>query len=135
MNLGIALLFPLLAWIALYDIQYRQVHIIAPVLIICISFFVNDLQITTRLIGAAAGLPLLLYACKTRRLGGGDVKLVAAFGWCVGLVYALLVFSVAEFFFALTTRSHTKNPFAPYLCGAFLISVFLPQITIGGLFI
>lgn len=122
------LLIGFLALVSATDIKKRKIPDIFETIIICFSVFINDLSPLSRLLGVAASLPLLLYACKTNRLGGGDVKLVAAFGWCLGWFYALAAFLVADLIFAISTHSNTKYPFAPYLCGVFSFALILTSI-------
>lgn len=126
------LLLPLLVWTSYNDIKTRHIPNFVHIIIFVAAFFINDLPLYNRLIGAAVSLPLLLFACKTNRLGGGDVKLIAAFGWCCGALYAALIFCIAEIIFAISVPKNKKYAFAPYLCGVFFFFVFLPQINLGG---
>ena len=77
------------------------------------------------------GLPIFITSCVTNgRMAGGDVKLVGAIGFAVGaklgvtaLIIGLFLAVVFEYYFIVTKRKSTNEPFAvvPYLSvGCFL---------------
>lgn len=69
------------------------------------------------------GLCLLLLAVKHGGVGGGDIKLTAAAGFCFGLTaLALILFfaSIPAFIYAAVTRQRSI-PLAVFLCIGFFI--------------
>lgn len=123
-----------LIWISYKDIKTQTVSNSVHPILLCISVFINAILPFERLIGGLiSAVPALIYAHKTQKMGMGDVKLIFSFGWCIGLanipstIFAWVIFYLTTF--------KTKNrliPYAPYLCGTFTVSLFLPYFFNGG---
>lgn len=132
----------LLAGAVWQDLQKREIPPFIWSLIACISFL--DFR-PSHLMGILAAVPLLVIATwiAPNRLGGGDIKLVAATGLVlglqatnhaviVGLSLQILVFTAFSFIHKINKqeRKEISMPLAPCLSLGF-ISIYI--LKIGGL--
>ena len=115
--------------ISVTDIKKQKIPDCYIMILLCLSAFINDIPPLERLFGLMISLPLTLYSCKTNRLGGGDIKLAASMGWCVGIGYTALSYFLAQTVFVLSTfhQNNRKFPFAPYICGAFSVILVISE--------
>ncbi|HKM33825.1 MAG TPA: A24 family peptidase [Lachnospiraceae bacterium] len=131
----------LLAGAVWQDLQKREIPPFIWSLIACISFL--DFR-PSHLMGILAAVPLLVIATwiAPNRLGGGDIKLVAAtglvlglqatnFAVIVGLSLQILVFAVFSFIHKIKKqeRKELSMPLAPCLSLGF-ISIYI--LKLGG---
>lgn len=132
----------LLAGAVWQDLQKREIPPFIWSLIVCISFL--DFR-PSHLMGILAAVPLLVIATwiAPNRLGGGDIKLVAATGLVlglqatnlaviVGLSLQILVFTAFSFIHKINEqeRKDLSMPLAPCLSLGF-ISIYI--LKLGGL--
>ena len=132
----------LLAGAVWQDLQKREISPFIWSLIACISFL--DFR-PSHLMGILAAVPLLVIATwiAPNRLGGGDIKLVAATGLVlglqatnlaviVGLSLQILVFTAFSFIHKINEqeRKDLSMPLAPCLALGF-ISIYI--LKLGGL--
>lgn len=104
------------AWIAIFLIAIHaafispHIHWYTPIFNFCIL-----------------GVPLLIVATVTNGIGGGDVKLLAALCALVGVFSTLLIMITAITIFSMTMLllRQRKGAFAPAICGAFIVYLFL----------
>jgi len=122
------MLIPLLVRISVKDIKTKTVsNAIQPVLL-CAAIFLNGISPFERLIGGfLSAFPSYIYSHKTRKMGMGDVKLMFSFGWCSGLWnIPAVIFAWIIFYFTTLKGKNKPIPYAPYLCGTFALSLFMP---------
>lgn len=82
-----------------------------------------------------AGLSLLIIAVKYGGIGGGDIKLMAAMGFCfgiVGLTWILLFAVVLACIYSFVTKQRSV-PLAVFLCIGFFVYLILSLYSGGGL--
>ena len=140
-TLQAVLLICLMAGASWLDIQKREIPPFIWSLIACISFL--DFR-PIHLMGILAAVPLLVIATwiAPNRLGGGDIKLVAATGLVlglqatnlaviVGLSLQILVFTAFSFIHKINKqeRKNFSMPLAPCLSLGF-ISIYI--LKLGG---
>ncbi|MGB4660141.1 MAG: A24 family peptidase [Mobilitalea sp.] len=136
------LFFCLMGYAAYTDIKKREIPPIICCLVVAISFL--DFK-AVHLLGILAALPFLIIAVwiAPNRLGGGDIKLVAATGLVLGLqgtnygIIIGLIFQVLAFcIYALIKKIKRQEarsislPLAPCLTIGFLTIYFMK---IGGI--
>ena len=105
---------------------------------ILLNFFTRELPIISILWGVLvpAGLLFLLATLSKDGMGGGDVKLAGAAGFFLGWPQSLLALFLASFlgsiFGLILLTFHLKKrkdplPFAPFLSGGIILTVFFGQ--------
>jgi leader peptidase (prepilin peptidase)/N-methyltransferase len=127
-------LFLFLIWVSVHDIRTHKIENFSHLIIIIAAFFINDLNIAERILGCVISLfPLLTANIASRnKLGMGDVKLVGAFGFVLG-VYGGITAAVAGLCLMLLTagvyqkikKQNKAVPLAPFLCGGFVLCLLL----------
>ena len=124
------ILLPFLVFISIHDIKTKKIPNWVHPILLCAAVFVSDIGPPARLLGACiSSIPCFLYSHFTKKMGMGDVKLIFSFGWCIGFLN-IFATAAANLIFIITTfrQKNEPIPFAPYLCGAFGIFLFLPYI-------
>ena len=129
-------------WAVVTDMKKRIIPDwtwIAVLLIGCVSafFFVtHNISLPERIIGLVLpGLCLLIIAVKYGGVGGGDIKLMAAMGFCfgvIGLAMILLFAVVPACIYSFVTKQRSV-PFAVFLCTGFLVYFALSLYSGGDL--
>jgi len=117
-----------LLWAAITDYKKRIIPDWTWIVLLAIGFVSAFLFPAPNLIERIAGLLipgicLLLLAVKYSGVGGGDIKLTAAMGFCFGL-YSLVFILFFSLLPALIYSKATKQrsiPLAVFLCIGFLI--------------
>jgi len=133
---AVSALLVLLIWVAVHDIRTHKIENFTHLLIIIAAFFINDLTVVQRIIGCILSLLPFLIAnlVSGNKLGMGDVKLVGAFGFVLG-VYGGITAAVAGLCLMLITAALIQRvqkikkqdlktkafPLAPFLCGGFAL--------------
>ena len=86
----ITVLFAFLIWVSIYDIRTHKIENYTHLIIITASFFINELTVTERIIGCVfCFVPLLIVNIFSKDgIGMGDVKLIGAFGFVLGVLQA-----------------------------------------------
>jgi leader peptidase (prepilin peptidase)/N-methyltransferase len=131
------ILVSVLLTVSLIDIKYMIIPDVLNVVIVVIGIVVIIYDISfiwDKLIGAAVGLLIFsLLAIFTGAMGGGDIKLMTAFGLIFGVkgILFITVFSfiigalVSAFLIGFKVKSmKDKIPFGPFICMAALLYVF-----------
>ncbi|MCL1866569.1 MAG: prepilin peptidase [Oscillospiraceae bacterium] len=129
-TVAVSALLLFLTWVSVHDIRTHKIENISHLVIIIAAFFVNDLNIAERILGCIVSLIPFLTAniFSGNRLGMGDVKLVGAFGFVLG-VYGGITAAVAGLCLMLLTvgvcqkikKQNKAVPLAPFLCGGFAL--------------
>ncbi len=128
----------LLISIAVYDIRQHQIPDRLLLLLALSGLSVPGLFSVSHLAGAlCVSLPLLIFGVLVPgSFGGGDVKLLAAGGWILGVRLAGRAFACGMFLagvfcliLLLTGRAkrNTIIPLAPFLCAGIEVIIFLNE--------
>lgn len=133
-----ALFVSLLLCSSLHDLKTRQIPNALPILLLLVG--VLRFSFISAFLGLLlTGLPYLLGAiCSKGKIGGGDIKLMAACGFVLGPVYGTLQSIIGLTLVLVTalgigfrsgfhTAKHTALPLAPYLSAGGVLA-FLLQI-------
>ena len=127
----------LLIWVSVHDIRTHKIENVVHVLVIIAAFFVNDLPLGQRALGLAfCFIPFLICnIISGNKIGMGDVKLVSAFGFVLGVyggfvsaVIGLTVMVLSVSAYQKLKKQDLKNkaiPLAPFLCGGFALILLL----------
>lgn len=122
------LLLPFLLYISVADVKHHKIFNWVQPILLCWAVFISNIHPVSRLLGALIpAVPFYFYARHTKKMGMGDVKLMFSLGWCIGLLN-IFATAAANIFFLFTTFRKPNKPiaFAPYLCGAFTVCLFIP---------
>jgi len=123
------------AYSAYKDIRTREIPDIVPILIL-LTGLIGFSPLDSVLGLLAAGLPFLI-AAYWGGMGGGDIRLMAASGFALGLwggiSQTIMGLSLALLFAVIQkkTRRHNALPLAPFL-GSGRIFVYLMITILGG---
>ena len=116
--------------IAIVDSRTRQIPDMLTILLIAFGTFGICLRAESLLSAVLSmlivGLPLLLFAVRTgNKIGGGDVKLIAAAAFCFGALPVLWVLCLTMLLMLITSRikGTATMPMAPYftVCSLLLL--------------
>lgn len=131
----IKLLFSIfLVWVSVYDIKNRKIENLVHIVVIFAAFSLTEIIIAERIAGLVfCFLPVGTTSFTTGKIGMGDAKLSAAFGFVLGvyqglasliagLLLSLIITSIYSF---LKKKKITSYPLAPYLCAGFLLFLYL----------
>ncbi|MCL2076847.1 MAG: hypothetical protein FWH08_00370 [Oscillospiraceae bacterium] len=125
-----AVILGFLVFISVRDMRFHKIDNFVHPVIMAISFFVFDIPLTGRLIGAAVGfIPFFVAALTTGKMGMGDAKLLMSFGFMIGTtcVFAAIIGLLIMLCTAGTHQflKRTKKPvaLAPFLCVGFIVVV------------
>lgn len=118
---------------AICDIKTRLIPPVIPVLLCACAIFSPSVALWQRILGGViAGAVLLIPTLIiSNAFGGGDIKLVAACGFVLGVqpaIFALLValaLSLAPCLYYRLTKKQTHIAFAPYLAAGFTLAALL----------
>ncbi len=77
---------------------------------------------------------LLIIAIKYGGVGGGDIKLVSALGFCFGIygLMAILLFAVIPACIYSVVTKQRNVPLAVFLCAGYFTYVILTYLLMGG---
>jgi Flp pilus assembly protein protease CpaA len=122
-----------LVWVSVHDIKHRRIENFVHIVIVCAAFFLTEISIIERAIGLIfCFIPIGFVSIATDKIGMGDAKLSAAFGFVLGvykgltcLILGLLLMTIISGIYLLIIRKNKFVPIAPYLCTGFLIFIFL----------
>lgn len=110
---------------------------IAVLLVGCVSAFFFEIpyfSLTERILGLLLpGLSLLIIAVKCGGVGGGDIKLMSAMGFCFGmfgLAIILIFAAIPAGIYSFATKQRSV-PLAVFLCIGFFCS-FALSLSLGG---
>ena len=118
--------------------SYEYNHIVFIILGLIRYIFINDIPLTSHIIGALCiSIPLLIisYIIKDS-IGGGDIKLMASCGFLLGISNTILSFLIGTFsaafiavYYILTKKKNRMDTiaFGPFLCIGFIISILYAQ--------
>lgn len=116
------ILFLILLSAAVFDMRLRKIPNIFSVLLAVnsLSNFENALEGII-----CVGVPMLLIACVSDQIGGGDVKLATAAAMNLCSFYAVLFVALTLIISAIYAKLAHKNsiPFAPFLFVSFFVFV------------
>lgn len=120
------LLLPMLIYVAVRDLKSRTIPNMAIILIAALgigNIVLQQIYWTAALLRLLPALLLFVAAVVKDGCQGGDVKLYAALCLFLAPLRSLIVLLTA-FLFVIIVSKITKSrsfPFAPYLCGSFLL--------------
>ena len=120
------LLLPILSYVAVRDLKSRTIPNIAVLLIAMLgvgNIVLQQIYWTAALFRLLPALLLFAAAIKKDGCQGGDVKLYAALCLFLAPLRSMIVLLTA-FLIVIIVSKITKSrsfPFAPYLCGSFLL--------------
>ena len=133
----------LLIWVSVHDIRTHKIENVVHVIVIIAAFFVNDLPLGQRIFGLVfCFIPFLICnIISGNKIGMGDVKLVSAFGFVLGVYggFASAVISLTAMVLSVGSWQKLKKqdlqdlqklkdkavPLAPFLCGGFVLILLL----------
>lgn len=121
-------LIPFLIRISVKDVKTKTISNAVHPVLLCSAIFLNGISPFERMLGGfLSAFPSYIYSHRTKKMGAGDVKLIFSFGWCSGLWnIPAVIFAWIIFYFTTCKDKNKLIPYAPYLCGAFALSLFLP---------
>jgi leader peptidase (prepilin peptidase)/N-methyltransferase len=150
--IAVTLLTALLIWVAVHDIRTHKIENFVHPIIMVARFFVNNLGLSERIAGALfCFVPLFIANLISKNgIGMGDVKLIGAFGFVLGvyggltaavsgLTLMVLTFGVYQKVKKSKARAAERRaspdgrqldeinepiPLAPFLCGGFVLTYF-----------
>lgn len=114
--------------VSLNDTATREISNCAPIAVIMASPLISSLHPTERFIGLLAVFVPLFILSFILKLGMGDVKLTAAFGFVIGAMpeyVALLSALIAAALINKFIKYQDGIPLAPYICLANLAVYFI----------
>jgi len=123
-----------LVWVSIYDIRTHKIENYTHLIIIIAAFFINDLTLAQRVFGCVFLLIPFLVAniVSDNKIGMGDVKLVGAFGFVLGVyggifsaVSGLTIMLLTAGIYQQITKQKKAVPLAPFLCGGFALTLIL----------
>ena len=134
---AISALLLFLIWVSIHDIRTHRIENYTHLLIVIAAFFINNLTLAERIAGCViCFIPFIIANILSgNKIGMGDVKLVGAFGFVLG-VYGGLTASIAGLCLMLLTagiyqkvkkvkKQNKAVPLAPFLCGGFALVLLL----------
>lgn len=136
-NLVFALCFAsILIVIAFIDFDtmviYDQFHLMIFMLGVIEAYLLKKNLLYLIVASLLISIPFFIIALSTKGLGGGDVKLMFASGFYIGVPKILVSFAISVILggsyalYSLITKKYTKGdaiPFAPFLCVGLYISM------------
>lgn len=122
-----------LTWGAVTDYKTRQISNVVPVLLIIAGFF-SGVPFPYKIIGLLA--PLLSYfiidKVRKRNSSGGDVKLISALGFNLGLPSLCVVLILTSLIALIVVKSIKKTvPLCTYMVAGY--GLFVSSLLIGSL--
>lgn len=123
-----------LIWVSVYDIKNRKIENLVHIVIIFAAFSVTEIFIGERITGLIfCFLPAGTASFTTGKIGMGDAKLAAAFGFVLGvyrglasLIAGLLLFVIITSVYTFMKKKKIRSyPLAPYLSAGFLLFLYL----------
>jgi Flp pilus assembly protein protease CpaA len=128
-----AALLIFLIWVSYHDLRHYEIKPFVHPVVMAMSFFVTDLTPVERLIGGAVCfLPVFTAAVITGGgIGGGDAKLLFAFGFTLGAARGTaamllgLIFHVVCHIPDIAGKKKIKRALAPWLSAGFAVFLFL----------